>query len=165
MHRQTRAFTPMLKFPVHLTCMSLDYGRKAEHTKSDNKLTYKLNLDSKSKPALKIAPSRRKAKKDLPFKHGHKYKNTHTHHPFASTGALYTKTSSQFLCLLHTALAPTEQHVKTVIFRHTSPAVCWLFPWCRGDSEQGSGEQGARLASSPASLRLLMQQQPAWPPG
>lgn len=107
--RQTRAFTPMLKFPVHLTCMSLDYGRKAEHTKFDNKLTYKLNLDSKSKPALKIAPSRRKAKKDLPFKHGHKYKNTHTHHPFASTGALYTKTSSQFLCLLHTALAPTEQ--------------------------------------------------------
>ena len=47
-------------------------------------------------------------------------------------------------------------HVKTVIFRHTSSAVSWLCPWCRRDSERVSGEQGARLASSPASLRLLM---------
>lgn len=27
----------------------------------------------------------------------------------------------------------TGWHVKTVIFRHTSPAVCWLFSWYHGD--------------------------------
>lgn len=42
----------------------------------------------------------------------HKNTNTHNHThttPYASTQALYTKTSSQFFCLFHTALAPTEQ--------------------------------------------------------
>lgn len=70
----------------------------------------------------------------------------------------YTQTSSLFHCLLHTALAPTCSrsltgwHVKTVIFRHTYPAVCWLFSWYHGDSKRVSGEQGAGLGISSDSL-------------
>lgn len=66
--------------------------------------------------------------------------------------------SSQLLCLRRTHSPPLSRssshlpgwHVKTVIFRHTSPAVCWLSPRCCGDRERVSGEQGAQ--PSPALL-------------
>lgn len=88
------------------------------------------------------------------------YTNAHTHmHTHILLRHTCSNVSSQFLCLLRTHSPPLSSgssshlpgwHVKTVIFRHTSPAVCWLSPWCWGDRERVSGEQGAH--PSPALL-------------
>lgn len=145
--------------------------------KSNNAPAYKLNPDSNLKPDLKVPPSRREAERSLAQTASNMETHTRTHTHTQTTPLPphrhYTPKRPPNSSVFFTQHWPPPSsssslpgwHVKTVIFRHTSPAVCWLFPWCRGDSERASGEQGAGLASSPASLRLLMQQQPAWPPG
>lgn len=86
------------------------------------------------------------------------YTNTHTHTYFASTH-MQQRVLPIPLSSSHTRSPPLSSgsgshlpgwHVKTVIFRHTSPAVCWLSPRCWGDRERVSGEQGAH--PSPALL-------------
>lgn len=123
-----------------------------------------MNFLSHSWFKLKIAPSRRNA--------------TRIRSPFGKGSNIIPYTHMQFFGWLHMSIIqqhffpiPLSSHstgphqaalatflagMWRLIFRHTSPAVCWLFRRCCGEGEQVSSEQGARLASSPASPRLLM---------
>lgn len=119
----------MANFPFHLNCSGrvpghkiilCKYGKCARTIPSDATLLFpncygycRTNIVTAlwfepRNQMSKLALFRKYVKKaKVKFPLGHKC--MHARYSFASTKALYARTSSQFLCLLHTALAPTKQ--------------------------------------------------------